>query len=333
MIYWQDMVKFIRMVSRVSLDSTQERFIRQFIHQDVPWDQMLLMAESEGVVSLMYHHLSRLATTDRVPESVWIRLKTVYQEHQQRQEAIMVEAKRISRGLSENGLSAIALQGLSLYHIYRLPGLRPAGDMDILIKEEDHSAIAALLEEKGFCIPNPVYPNNFFKDGIWLDLHTHILNLDRIQNRRYIFPMDLSALWNRAVPLFQSFNGLLRPDPIDNVILLSAHIIKHGYSRIIWIADLNESLENLITAPNGWNDIIERAVQWQQEKILLYGLTILEGILKRHIPLEIKNRLGYPRLSGFEKYLLRLRINGRIFSGYHVALWFLLKNRFFSQRR
>ena len=173
----------------------------------------------------------------------------------------------------------MALQGLTLFQIYKKPGLRPMGDMDLLIKADAFPRVVSLLQDIGFHIPNPVYPKNLFKNGLWLDIHTHILNLDRIRSRQYIFPWDLSDLWHRALPLFKRSKGLLRPDPLDNFIVLAAHTLKHSYSRMIWIVDLNESLRVSISNPQKWDQLVERTKFWKQEKTILYGFTILEGIL------------------------------------------------------
>ena len=127
--------------------------------------------------------------------------------------------------------------------------------------------------------------------------------------------------WDRAIPLFQSAKGLLRPDPIDNFVLLAAHTLKHSYSRMIWLTDLNESLIKYIVTPHKWEQLIERTKFWRQEKIILYGLLILEGILGQKIPLTVKRQLGYQKLSVVEKYVLRLRIKGVRIDGYHIALW------------
>ena len=320
MIYWQDMVRFIRAVSRIQLGPDQKQFVSQFVKEPVPWEHLILLAQSEGVDGLLYHHLNHLDEI-AIPESIWDRLKDTYQTYRQTQLNIEKEAEFISYHLEAKELSAIALQGLSLFQVYETPGLRPVGDLDILVKISQYDEVVSLLKNIGFSVPNPVYPNNLRKNGLWLDIHTHILNLDRIKSRQYIFPKDLSALWNRAVPIFPSTKGLLMPDSIDNFVLLSAHTLKHSYSRMIWLADLNESLIKFIAVPHRWNQLIERAKYWGQEKIVLYGLIVSEGILDRKIPVSVKRALGYEKLGLFEKHVLRLKIKGVALPSYCIALW------------
>jgi len=135
--------------------------------------------------------------------------------------------------------------------------------------------------------------------------------------------MDLSALWSRALPLFKSSTGILNPDPVDNFVLLSLHALKHSYARKIWLIDLYESLQGIVSQADGWNRLIKRARYWQQERIVNYGLTVLEGILGFDIPEWVKEKLKFEQLGPIEKYLLRLRIKGFNRPEYYIALWFL----------
>ncbi len=316
------MVQFIRAISRLHLDSNHQQVLREFCGQDVPWEQLILMAETEGVDGLLYHHLSRYPEL-RVSEPAKSRLAETFSAHRCRQEDILTEAECISDHLERNGMAAIALQGVSLLETYEIAGLRPMGDIDLLIKPDRYPYVAACLREIGFLIPHPAYPKNLRKGLLWLDMHTHILNLDRIRSRRFIFPEDLSDLWHRAHRLFKSSTGLLAPDPLDNFVVLCAHTLKHSYSRMIWLVDLYETLTRIVSVAEGWKKLIDRIRFWRQEKIVLYGLTVLEGILGFTVPGWVKDALDVRGLGTLEKYILKLRIKGVHRPEYFVLLSFL----------
>jgi hypothetical protein len=322
MIYWEDMKRFIRVISKIHPDPNRKRFVLQFLNQDVPWEQLILLAQSEGVDGLLYHHLCRLDDC-RIPEASWDCLGDMHLGYQRNQAKIIKAVQFISEHLQQSKLSAIALKGLSLIQIYKIPGIRPMGDMDILVKPDERDRVVNLLQDIGYQIPNPVYPNNLIKNRLWLDVHTHILNLDRIRSRRHVFTKDMSALWDRALPLFESSTGILSPDPIDNFVLLSLHALKHSYSRTIWLVDLYELLQDIVSQADGWHKIIRRARYWQQERIVSYGLKVLEGVLGVTIPEWVKEKLKFEQLGPIEKYLLRLRIKGFNRPEYYIALWFL----------
>ena len=90
MIYWQDMVRFIRTISRLHLDSGHQQFIFEFCRQDVPWEQLILLAESEGVDGLLYHHLNHFDGI-KIPEPAMCCLAKRYEEHRRNQAAIITQ--------------------------------------------------------------------------------------------------------------------------------------------------------------------------------------------------------------------------------------------------
>jgi hypothetical protein len=150
-----------------------------------------------------------------------------------------------------------------------------------------------------------------------MDIHTHILNMDRIASRKYLFPRDLTALWESAVPVSEKLPLLLRPAPVDNFIVLAAHALKHSYSRLIWLVDLHELLLNGLD----WQELTARARFWRQERVVLYALVLLEGMFHVNIPSAVRNDLGASRLNGLEKHVLRLTMRGFSSEQACFALW------------
>lgn len=230
-------------------------------------------------------------------------------------------AKALSDKLEQVGIPVLALQGLSLTKLYGDAGLRPLYDMDLMVKPGHKGRLKELLKQAGFHAPHPEYPDILGKGAVLVDIHTHILNLDRINNRRHIFPMDLTFMWKRAVPLFDKQDGFLYLDPFDNFVALAAHALKHSYSRLIWLVDLHECLLELTGDPGGWEEIVKRTRFWQQEKMVLYALILVESILGLQVPLRIKHELGIARLNILEKYILRLKIRGFSSNGLCEILW------------
>ena len=322
MIPWPDVYLLIKTLSRIRLRSADTAYLSSFLRKpDIPWKTVVRVAEMQGVAGLMYYHLGRFRAFQSAYGSAFRRLKAMYQQIREENITCLSDAERISEHLEASESSAMVLQGLSVLKRYRYPGLRPMGDMDILVRPEDRACVIVELHHCGFRVSNPVYPNIFYNGRSWLDLHTHVLNLDRIEAREYLFPKELSALWSRAKPFFRNSRGLLRPDSYDAVILQAAHALKHGYSRMIWLVDLNEMLASLICSGKDWQRLIERSRFWHQQKVVLYALIILEGTLDMVLPAWVKSALGGRKLKGIEKHLLRLKINGFSSSEYCMALW------------
>ena len=321
-VNWQDMVKFLWRTSRIRLRQEDTGYILDFVKKDVPWKNLVMLAAAEGVAGLLYHHLKRPEFVNLVPESAIRELEEIYVYTIKHGLTYLEEAEALSVRLEQAGIPVIVLQGMSLLtRLYKDPGLRPFGDFDLMVRPFYMQRLKQLLGEAGYELPVLEYPDLFYKGNISIDIHTHILNLDRIQNRRYLFPEDLTSMWEKARPLFNQHRGLLVLDPYDNFVALAAHAMKHSYSHLIWLCDLHEALTGLTQGPEGWERVVKRIRFWKQEKIVLYALLLIEAIFGLEVPETVKTALGIRRLGLFERHLIRLKIRGFSSSQLCTILW------------
>lgn len=318
---WQDITKFLRCVSKVHLNDADKEFILHFSQREVPWESLGELAEMEGVSGFLYHHLKNLGLVRVLPNSFTETIENTYHQTRQRTRAIAAEARALSARLEEAGIPVVALQGLSLLSVYGDPGLRQLGDADLMVKPGHKQRLKRLLWEIGYQMPAFMYPDLLCKDGIWIDISTHILKLERVQSRGYLFPEDLTPMWERAIPFSDQSDGLLLLDPYDNFIALAAHALKHSYSRLIWLSDLHESLLQWTAKPNGWEAMVDRARFWGQESVVLYALILMESIFELKVPFRVKSALGIQRLNILEKHLLRLKLRGFSSNELCIGLW------------
>jgi len=321
MINKQETVKFIRCISKTQLRQTDMEHMLQFLKKDVPWDYLGALAEMEGVAGLLYYHLKASDMVDYLPRSFIKKLENTYQQAAKHTLAILSEAKALASKLEEAHIPVLALQGLSLVRVYGDPGLRPLGDVDLMVKPCHKGKLKRLLYEAEYRMPSFMYPDLLCQDGVWVDIHTHILNLERIRSRQYLFPEDLASMWVRAVPFFDKSGGLLLLDPYDNFIALAAHALKHSYSRLIWLVDLYESLLKWAGNTGGWERMIDRAYFWRQEKVVLYALILMERILDLKVPLWVKDYLGIRKLNILEKQVIRMKLKGFSSGELCYVLW------------
>jgi hypothetical protein len=313
----KDMVRFIRCLSIKRPREADQRFILQYLKKDVSWNYLLALAQWGGVSSLLYSHLTAPALINYVPQKVIKHLENIYLETAAQSRASLSKIESLSHRFGSAGLPVMAIQGLSIVDIYAEPGLRPLGDADLMVTPENKGRFRKVLWEAGYTLPDFRYVDLYTKDGLWIDIHTHILNLDRIKSRKYLFPEDLTSLWERAVPFSEKLPLFLRPEPVDNFIALAAHALKHSYSRLIWLVDLHELLMKGLS----WQKLTARAGFWKQEKVVLYALILVEGLFHLNVPIKVKDDLGAKRLNGLEKHVIRLTIEG--FASGHIcyALW------------
>jgi hypothetical protein len=311
MVSRKDIIKFIRCISRMHLNTIEKDYVLQFIKKEVPWNNLMVLADLNGVAGFVYYHLRNMELLHNILESALAEIEVPYTRIQKKNLNILSETKAIDQALGHAGIQAIALQGLSLItSVYNDHGIRQLGDMDLMVKPGNKGKFRLLLVDAGYRIPCFSFPHLLSKDSIEIDIHTHILNLDRIRSRRYIFPEDLTPMWERAVPFFEQHDGLLLPDVFDNFIALAAHALKHGYSRLIWLVDLQEIILKYVDNVDRWERIVERTRFWKQERVVLYALILMEELLGLKCSFRFKYELGLKQISIPEKHLLRLRCRG-----------------------
>jgi hypothetical protein len=321
MMSWQELIGFLWCISKIHLNDREEAFVCRFVKRNIPWESLGTLAAMQGVAGLLYYHLKRLDLLSSLPQPFTKQIENDYHRNKIYGYAVEAEAGALSLNLEEAGISVLALQGLSILNIYGDYGLRPLSDIDLMVKGGQKERLKALLMKAGYRNLIAVYPDILHKDGISIDIHTHILNVDRIRSRRYLFPEDLTLMWEKASTLFKNSNGLLVLDPYDSFIALAAHALKHSYSRMIWLSDLYEFLLRLLNYNDGWETIVIRAKCWRQEKIVLYSLILLEGFFDLRIPFRVKRDLGITRLGILEKYLINLKLKGFSSKELCIPLW------------
>ncbi|MFC1824794.1 nucleotidyltransferase family protein [Thermodesulfobacteriota bacterium] len=316
-----ELTNLIHCIARTHLRKRDKAYIEYSIKKDIRWDHFLKLADHEGLEGLLYHHLKALDLLSHIPKSSLMVLEKRILEIIQHNLTSLTAARDIAALLAEIKMPGIALQGLSVMKFYGDPALRPMSDVDFMVQPGHEEKFLQSLMQSGYHAPYAVYPNLLYKNGVLLDVHTHLLNLDRIQARRYLFPQNLTPMWERALPYFDHNEYLLALDPYDNIIALAAHALKHGYSRLIWLVDLHESLLKIEGGgEESWAKLVQRTKDWRQDRVVLYALIQIEDFFGLRVPFKAKRDLGLHRLNMVEKHGLRLKIRGSSLNEFSILL-------------
>lgn len=313
------MDQFLYHIAKIQLTEDDKNYIQGYLAQDVSWSGIVKQADIEGISGLLYFQLKNHGF--KIPPEIEHILKDNYRRITLRTMTNISQLRQISKLAMENQIPVIVLQGLSLNNLYKDPGLRPFLDIDLMVKPCHYEALIRILHKDGFNRVLPQYPHYLYSGGCTIEVHTHPLEVERINSRRYIFPLDIDAMWENAVPFFDQSTHLFRLDPYDNLIALAAHTLKHSYSKLIWLTDIHELVLAISADEHHWDKIINRARFWYQERVVLYALILVEQVFGLNIPGWVKQKLGIKRLSSIEKFILRLRVNGFRSSIFCIILW------------
>ena len=173
-----------------------------------------------GAGALVWHRLRATAWRD-APE-----LRPLHAAHHTDRLRFALVARQLAEvvtAMRDAGVDVLLLKGWSAAAHYAVPGLRPLGDIDLLVRARDATtarALAARLE-----VGRPP-----------IDLHTALLDLtDR----------TVDALFERSVELPLGDGTVRVLGREDQLRHLCLHFFRHAGQRPLWLCDIAASLESL----------------------------------------------------------------------------------------
>lgn len=210
-----------------------------------------------------------------------------------------------TRALNAEGIEPLLLKGSGLLvgEIYPHPGMRFAGDIDLLLPEDRVEEARQCLIRAGFRrtdeaddperhqLPMLVHPET----AIGIELHRHPIT-------RALMPLaDGRGVLSRAAPIEHDGAAMLLPAPTDRVLLAIAHgqLKDRGFERGVppLRAMLDVALhQQLFADAIDWREI-ERRFAGAGEPGALYDLLVLAGALMRmETPLALPGTGAVERL-------------------------------------
>jgi hypothetical protein len=212
------------------------------------WDLFYQMADREGVAPLMYWKLKDSSVA--VPPSTLSLLRSTYYQTLAQNTLMYQELERILKALDEAGIPVIVLKGAALAAtVYEDIGLRPMGDLDLLVHRQDFEKAEQIVRSVGYEPTRPeLFPgiNRKLAHEISLvggkggnttvELHWGIIAGDNDQRSP-----EMARVWEQT-EVWGARGHVFVLSPIMTILYLSAHqMIQHGSDRVrlIWLYDIH----------------------------------------------------------------------------------------------
>jgi len=215
----------------------------------------------------------------------------------------------LEKALCDTDFDVLTLKGASLLgSVYSRSGVRPMSDIDLMVRPEHLDKFINIIYALGFK-KNADIAHSFQRDRVSIDLHIHALNIDRISSRSLLFPSGMGPVWDNSIPWREGFQRIRRPDDIDNVLLLCQHLMKHSFSRLIWLKDIYELIKD--RDDDFMIRLFERADHLSQRRCLCYALYLLDRLfafkpIRGSMPEDIAISL-----NRIERGILGARVRGQ----------------------
>lgn len=249
--------------------------------------QMLEFAERHGITPLLCRALPAEAAS--LPA-----LAPLYERYGRGvHEALLLAGTMVQLGklLEAAGIPTIPFKGPALAaYAYGDLALRPAGDLDLLIRQCDFARARELMLAQGF---EPALQLSAQEEQRYLDEHNDfafvhpgnklVVELQwRVMQTPFAFPPDVDAWWARLGSAELAHHSVRAFTPEDLLLILCVHGGKHAWERLLWISDIAALLR---TQPQlNWARVFGLARSYQSTRMVLIGLLLAHQLCGAPMP-------------------------------------------------
>jgi len=278
-----------------------EAGLASLLRQGIDWAFLLDQGLRHGLLPLAYDRLRRL-DGDPVPPEVMAELEASYYGSLARNLRLQASLAEVVAALHAEGIDPIVLKGGALAGtLYPNPGLRPMGDLDLLVPAEAMEQAGAVLSAIGYhqtrrlSARMEAFQTHFGGGLEWMrkdrlglsniDLQHDLLGADIC---RHAFPIEAGALWAAARPLDAGSTQALQLSAPDMLLHLCLHPpMHHGYAMplrsyvdIHWLL-ASEGSDSF------WRRVAERAGQFRARIAVYWALRCAQDLLRTPVPAGI----------------------------------------------
>lgn len=200
------------------------------------WTEVLWLADRNRVTAFVLRAVKSRRID--IPPATIRSLADSAAETVARNMVVDLDLDRVAAALNGASIRVIAPKGPGLARtVYKEPALRPYGDIDLSVDPSNLERVAAALDEAGFSeITQPrtgaTTSRDFVSDTQTLvEVHGDMLEMG-------LPPRCEAERWRRATAI-PGLPGLDMLAPEDQLVHLTFHAHKHGFSRLIWLKDID----------------------------------------------------------------------------------------------
>ncbi len=265
--------------------------IERLAHWDyaaVDWNELLRLAEQHGVLPLVARNL--IGCGCALPAEIEQLLRSGYEANLRRSLWFTAELARIAQQFERMQLRVVPYKGPALAQsLYGDPGLRSSSDLDFLVSAADFARAKRALAELGCHASKEFSPA---VERLWLSTGyecsfdgTAGKNLVELQWKVlphfYAVDLEVPELLSRAGRAVVGGCEVPSLSAEDLLLVLCLHAAKHLWTRLIWIADIAETLR---TQSIDYSQVLERARKCGIVRMLGVSFWLVKNVLRVALP-------------------------------------------------
>ena len=258
--------QFLRLCLRAHHDAAVLDALRAFVAQhELDWQDIRRAANVENVSQLVYYTLRH---EDILPAALAEEFRNSYRLTSLRNILLAHELGEALHRLNERGIRAVVLKGLALAEtVYANIALRPMGDIDLLIRDEDRTAVMEALGGLGYAAPRlevqagaaAAYECELLLEKkmrivVQIDLHWTLFDSPYYQRK-----LDLAWWWATIEPISIGRAPGWTLGPEAQLLHLCGHLMLHHQGQgLLWLNDIAGAI-GAYRDRIAWDELVARA--------------------------------------------------------------------------
>lgn len=290
--------------ARTSMDEDVTHKVKEILDGCLDWDYIVECSMRHGISPLLYWNLKRIDDGKDVPAEVMTKLRKQYYGNAAWNMLHYDELSKILIAFNDVGIDVIVLKGAFLAEtVYKNIGLRPMGDVDLLIKKGDLQKTENELVQLRYT-PDNIYPTKWH-EKLYTQWQTE--QAEEIQFRKYDkhvkidvhwdiqspsspFQIDINKFWENAQPVKIANVETLVFAPEDLLLHLCLHMERHlvniGTIQFKGYADIAEVIRHYEGKIN-WKYLVQSSKNYGIEEPIYQSLYLVNKYLGAFLPVEV----------------------------------------------
>ena len=303
------------LAARAAPDADARHRIRELVAAPLDWERFVEIAVRHGVAPLADRGLGLALGSDRlevVPARANAELERLAATSAVRNERLLAALSAILDALRSRGIRPLGLKDLGLaVEVFPEPGLRPLGDLDLLIRRDEYDEVTRAMGELGYR-PRMARGASFTlthgwghhlrreRDNVWVDVQWNVLQREwgtpGVDRRSFDPDVLRDGAYGVMLPRSGSCELLVGP-PEATLFHLCSHLEGHEYAELILFCDIAELLRQR-AAELDWDRLVGLAERFEAKATVSYVLDLTRRMLAAPVPAEAMTALAGDTFRG-----------------------------------
>ena len=285
--------------SRINMNDLAVKKAVKLLDKELDWSYILETSIKHNVSPLFYHGLKQVLQSGELdtllPQPVMEELEKLYHGNRKRNLRLYRAIGDVCKAFERVGITAMGLKDFQLtWELYPDVGLRPMGDIDILIHPQDYDQAIACMLDQGFnLLPYPDLPFGkkyawahdlqHLDKNVWIDLQWGVMQLEWDIAGEGSFYFDSEKMWQNAQLMTVQDYQIYVPKLEDMLFHLCIHLEGHRYAELVLFCDIAEFIRQY-GAGLDWDYLFDLARKHNAQSSIYYVLLVTHKLFGCSLP-------------------------------------------------